>query len=384
MSLCFGRISRCLTFAMLIGLAAGSVLAQDWPQWQGANRDSEWNEPRLLDEFPEDGLAVVWRKPVGSGFGGPAVVDGHVYTLGAEGRMMCLRADDGSILWNVDLKERYGLKEAPIWGFAAHPLVHGRMVYTMVGGEEGAAIALDRETGGEIWRACPSKAAGYCPPMIIEAGGAEQLVIWNPDTINGVNPETGEVWWSFPLAPDYDMPIAAPTLHGDLLYACGEGTASILIRLAREKPAAEEVWSGRGFNTSHSPVLLGEGHAYGVDLGGKLRCIALEDGKRKWDTEEPTCGGSPSSSGCAFIVRCGDRYLIAGEHGTLTLARMTPEKYEAISAAQIIEPTQDAFGKKVIWSHPAFANGCCYWKNDREIVCVSLVKPEAAGDADGE
>lgn len=316
----------------------------------------------------------------------PTVDGDRVYCLGAEGHLKCFKTEDGSILWEVDLRERHGLKESPLWGFSAHPLVWGSRLYTMVGGNEGALVAMDKMTGAELWRACPDPQAGYCPPTVVMAGGTAQLLCWTPGTINGLNPESGSVYWSFPLKPLYEMSVAPPVVADNLLFASGIGNASICLRLATDRPEAELVWDGRGFNTSHSPSVIVDGHAIGVDKGSRMRCIALADGKRQWETDEPTASGNGSSSGGAFIVRCGDRFLIAGEQGALTLARMTPEKYETISSAQILEPTQDAFGKKVVWSHPAFADGCCYWKNDRELVCVSLrdESPETADSGGGK
>jgi outer membrane protein assembly factor BamB len=311
----------------------------------------------------------------------PTVDDDRVYSLGAEGRVMCMNAVDGSILWSIELKERYGLRESPIWGFASHPLVWGDKLFVMVGGEEGALLALDKMTGQKIWRACPDEDTGYCPPKVIMAGGVAQLIAWTPTTINSVNPDDGSVYWSFPLKPDYKMPVAAPAVENGLLFASGEG-ASICLRLGEDKPTAEEVWNGRGFTTSHSPVTLLDGHAIGVDLGGALRCITLEDGERKWETFEPTTGGRPSGPGAGFIVRCGDKYLIAGENGVLTIAKMSPEKYETISSAKIIEPNHINSAKKVLWSHPAFANGCCYWKNDNELVCVSIATAPSNANED--
>jgi hypothetical protein len=38
----------------------------------------------------------------------------------------------------------------------------------------------------------------------------------------------------------------------------------------------------------------------------------------------------------------------------------------------VLEPTNDTFGRNVVWSHPAFANRCVYARNDKELVCVDL------------
>jgi hypothetical protein len=38
----------------------------------------------------------------------------------------------------------------------------------------------------------------------------------------------------------------------------------------------------------------------------------------------------------------------------------------------LLEPTNKAAGRSVVWSHPAFANRSIYARNDKEIICYSL------------
>jgi hypothetical protein len=71
-------------------------------------------------------------------------------------------------------------------------------------------------------------------------------------------------------------------------------------------------------------------------------------------------------------VNNGDRYFLFSETGHLIVAKLAPSGYEEISRAKILEPTGAAFGRKVVWSHPAYANQCGYFRNDDEIVCISL------------
>ena len=77
-------------------------------------------------------------------------------------------------------------------------------------------------------------------------------------------------------------------------------------------------------------------------------------------------------SGTAFLVKNGDRYFLFNEKGELVIARLTPKGYEEIDRCKLLEPTSNAFGRDVVWSHPAFANKCVFARNDKEIVCVSL------------
>jgi outer membrane protein assembly factor BamB len=240
-------------------------------------------------------------------------------------------------------------------------------------------VAFDKNTGQELWRALDAPEPGYCPPTIIEAAGVRQLLIWHPKALCSLDPETGKQYWSQPLEPQYGMSVTAPMRSGDLLYASGIGSVATLFRLKSDTPGAEVVWDGKP-NTavycSNSTPLLEGGTLYGNDCQvGDLRAVELATGKRLWETFAPTTGGERRAShGTAFLTRNGDRYFLFSETGDLIIARLTPEKYEEISRAHILEPTGEAFGRSVVWSHPAYANRCALVRNDKEIVCVSLAK----------
>src|SRR6478672_6350552 len=108
----------------------------------------------------------------------PAIAGGKVYTLGAEGDLLCLDAETGKPQWSKNLKQEYHT-ESPNWGFCGHPLVAGDKLYCLVGGQGSVAVCFDRHSGREIWRALASPSdSGYCPPKIINAGGKKQLLIW--------------------------------------------------------------------------------------------------------------------------------------------------------------------------------------------------------------
>ena len=105
--------------------------------------------------------------------------------------------------------------------------------------------------------------------------------------------------------------------------------------------------------------------------------VRLEDGKRLWETHQPTIGeGNSGRHGTAFVVKHEDRYFLFSETGDLILARLTAESYHEISRAHLLDPTNEAFGRDVVWSHPAFAHQNIYVRNDKEIICVSLAKKD--------
>ncbi len=307
----------------------------------------------------------------------PTVSGGKVYTLGAEGDLLCLDANTGKVVWEKDLKLAYRT-EAPIWGFCGHPLVDGKQLICLVGGEGSVVVSFDKETGRELWKALSASEPGYCPPSIITAGGVRQLLIWDADKLNSLDPATGKVYWSQPLKPGYGMSIMAPQLSGDLLFASGIGKVGAVFRLAADKPAAELVWTGEAKTAvycANSTPRLGDGMIYGVDCdSGLLVGAKLSDGERVWQTAEPTSGGRRAGHATAFLVHHEGRDFLFSETGDLILAQLSPTGYQELGRFHVVEPTGECFGRNVVWSHPAFADKCVFIRNDKELVCVSLAK----------
>ena len=127
----------------------------------------------------------------------PLVSGGKVYTLGAEGNLFCLDAQSGAVVWSHDFKADYGVP-TPLWGFSANPLLDGNRLICVVGGTNTTAVAFNKDDGKEIWRALTAKEPGYCPPVIFTAGGKRQLIVWHPESVNSLDPETGKTYWSVP------------------------------------------------------------------------------------------------------------------------------------------------------------------------------------------
>ena len=72
------KIMYALSAIMLISISWQTAEAGDWPRWMGANMDGVWDEPDTIDRFPEDGLAIAWRRSIGGGYAGPSVVADRV------------------------------------------------------------------------------------------------------------------------------------------------------------------------------------------------------------------------------------------------------------------------------------------------------------------
>src|SRR5262245_33908776 len=108
-------------FLSLIAFAglASLALADDWPQWRGANRDGVWRETGIVQKFSSTELVPKWRVDIGSGYCGPTVASGRVYVMdliqrpqSAE-RVLCFDEATGSKLWSIEYDCSYGRVQYP-------------------------------------------------------------------------------------------------------------------------------------------------------------------------------------------------------------------------------------------------------------------------------
>jgi hypothetical protein len=178
-----------------------------------------------------------------------------------------------------------------------------------------------------------------------------------------------------------------PRLQNDLLLVSSFYNGSMMMKLDREKPAARLLWRGEGRSEQpngtdglHAIMCtpsIKDGYIYGVCSYGELRCLKADTGERVWMTLKATGDQNKPVErwANAFLIEQGNRFFLFNEKGDLIIARLTPKGYDEISRAHILDPTSNLFGRavrKVLWSHPAFANKAIYARNDKEIVCVSL------------
>ena len=177
--------------------------------------------------------------------GGPG---GRVYFLGAMGDLVALDAATGEKVWGYNVTGKFGAT-VPVWGFASHPLVDGDDLYTIAGPTDGPLLCVNKDTGELKWKACEAEdECGYAPPVMHTIGGVKTLVAWTAESVNGVDPGTGEVFWTVPLAPSYNMSIAHPVLvekDGDQYLFCMSHDPQAVAMLKLDgKNAPAVVWSG--------------------------------------------------------------------------------------------------------------------------------------------
>lgn len=305
------------------------------------------------------------------------IVDGDkVYTLGAEGNLICFQVASGDIVWQKDLPKNFNTKTA-LWGYSSHPLIDGEKLICLAGGEGTHAVAFNKNTGEVIWHALTSPEQGYSPPTIIEAAGKRQLILVRVNAVTSVDPETGAEYWSVPYQATNGSIIMSPARSGNHMFVGGYSSKTLMVELADDKPGAEMLWRDQaqhGISPINVQPHVVDGTMYGFDQNGQLYAVEIPSGKRLWNTPAPV-SERPSGSGTAFIVRHGDtgnRYWLFNDSGDIIMANLTPAGYEEIDRAHVIEPTNIAFGRDVVWCMPAFANKRMYVRNDVECICVDL------------
>ncbi|HEY3964969.1 MAG TPA: PQQ-binding-like beta-propeller repeat protein [Planctomycetaceae bacterium] len=429
-------------FLCLMVLGATIAQADDWPQWMGPKRDNVWRETGLLDSLPKEpkivwrapvaggysGPAVagdkvyvtdfvtkddvkvdnfgkkafpgverilclnektgreLWTKQFPETYSisypagprsTPIVDEDKVYFQGAEGTISCLNAISGDVIWSKSLKEAYKTK-ATLWGYSSQPLIDGHKLIIIAGGEGSHCVALNKNSGDEIWRTGTATEQGYCPPLIIQQAGVRQLVLCNPDAIYAVDPETGKELWSQEYKADNGAIIMTPLHWGNYLFVGGYNNKNIMIELASDKPGAKTLWRDqlkKGVAPINVQPIVVDGKGYGVDQAGDLRCFDIPSGEILWTTPKPL-GDRKVNSGTVFLVRAGttDKFWMFAESGGLIIGQLTPKGFTELSRMHVIEATNNAFGRAVVWCAPAFAHKRMYVRNDKELVCVDLAK----------
>jgi hypothetical protein len=303
----------------------------------------------------------------------PTVDGDRVYTLGAEGDLLCLAVADGKVVWSRDLKRDYETKAA-LWGYASHPLIDGERLVCVAGTDVAHAVAFDKRTGKEIWRAGTAPEQGYSPPAVIEHAGVRQIVFMKPDGIYAVEPETGKVIWEAAYGADNGSIIMAPVKLGEHLYVGGFQEKNLLLKLAADGRGVETVWRNKakhGISAVNVQPFVSDGLLWGYHEKGELRAVAIPSGEIVWRGTGPL-GERPVGSGTAFITRQGERFWMFTETGDLVLAKLSAAGYEELDRSHLLAPTNTAFGREVVWCPPAYANRSIVVRNDKEIIRVSL------------
>src|SRR5258708_3087578 len=401
-------------------LPCAALWAHDWPQWRGPNRDGVCGETGLQEAFPAGGLKVRWRAPVGWGWSSPVVAQGRVYLADSEvvrpkakERVHCFDETTGKALWThvyeaayedwaFDPKQEVGPVATPIvqngkvyavgrrgdlfcldakkgdviwkWNMerdyqCGSPLTEGDLLILFFGGKPGACvIALNKDTGKEVWKAL-DETWTYSSPIVITSGGKRQLIVWTQESVTSLDPATGKTYWRQRLLTSGEYAVSTPVFHKDRLLIGG-----MMFQLDPDQPAAKVLWPASKAPSrrilSHTSTALFRGnYLFSAKSSGELVCLEASTGKQVWESAKET---DLKNGASIHLTPNGDSLLLYTDKGELIRAQRTSQGSKEISRVAVLEPTFPFAGRNVVWPPPAYANRHIFVRNGNELICASL------------
>ena len=393
----------------LFGCSASNQLT-DWPNYRGPGHDNRV-APEGLDTTLDGGEALVaWRKDVGRGYtvvttanglaytagwrdgqdtvlcfepatgkqrwaysyehddydqvgewprsneGGPvaspAIADGRLFHTSRDGRIFCLDAKSGVLIWQADMTEVFEI-EQPRWGFAASPVVIDGVVYMDLGKQ----VAMRADNGEVVWQT-KDFTQSYSSPTPFTHAGRDLLAAFPLDGLVITDRKTGEVVVHHPWKSNQPCHTASPVVfHYDKLFiSSGFNSGGAVLQF--DGTSVKVIWENKEMCNTMATSLVHDGHLYGFDQK-VLRCVDALTGEERW---------AKRGLGQGTLLQIGGTMLVLSETGQLMSAPLSPEGFQPGEAIELID-----FHK--VWSCPVIANGRLFAKDPLgELVCLDLTR----------
>jgi len=406
------------TMALLSAMPAAAL---DWPQWLGPDRDGVSAEADLLLQWPDAGLKVLWRQPLGKGFSAVSVAHGRLFTMFADSTggefAICLDAATGEQLWRLRTGGYYKETQGGD-GPRSTPTVDGDVVYVL--GAEGRLFALQSSTGVELWQKnlaeefdseVPKWGFSTSPLvegklLVVEAGGVDgnmlvDMVIDRTADVTAValDKRTGQTMWTaLDDKMSYSSPIAY-TVRGErqIAFINAYALVGLAVDDGNERwrfpwktrwdvsaatpvfmppdrifissgdngavvrigaKSVEEIWKNSKLKNHFGTSIHVAGYLYGFD-NSILKCIDAGNGEEQWKARGYAKGTLISAAG---------HLIVLGEQGNLGLVEVTPIDF--------VEEANMPLMNGRCWTVPSLSDGILYVRDEEEIVAVDLRGPQ--------
>ena len=401
----------CLALAL-----ASNLPAEDWPQWRGPNRDGKSAETDLLRSWPEGGPKLAWKAGgLGAGYGSVSIEGEQILvqgTVGKKSAVFCLNPANGSIVWQTPLGKMlkhnkgngprgtptiegddvYALSEAGDlarlnradgkvvwrrnilkdykaknigWKLSESPLIHGEKLIVSPGGKNATMVALNKNTGKEIWGTRGmSTAAAYSSAIAASVGGTDVIMNFTSKAGVGVRADDGKVLWRYTRPANGTANCATPLFADNrVFYSSAYGTGCGQLRLSNEggKITHEETYFNRNMMNHHGGMVLVDGYIYGVS-DSIMACLDFKTGERMWRKRSVGKGSVTYADGHIYLL---------GENYKVGLIEANPKKYVEKGRFQIEDTGRPS------WAYPVVCNGRLYIRNQHEVLCYDVSKPGA-------
>jgi outer membrane protein assembly factor BamB len=292
----------------------------------------------------------------------------RIYVVGANGYVHCLDVKTGIVVWEKNVGREYQVAEMSC---RPSPLIEGSLLIVFTGAKPGASLlALDKQTGKEVWKALDDQVSNSSP-IAITSAGRRQLIVWSNNSVASLDPANGQTFWREPMVTSGNDSTATPVLHGNQLLVSG-----LMLELNGDRPAASFRWpanrvpSQRLLSNTSTPVPRGE-YIFSAKSSGELVCLEAASGRQLWSTNSVTI---PKNGASIHITPQGDGFFLFTDEGNLIRAQLSAVGYRELSRSHLIDPTWPFAGAKFVYAPPAFANRHVFARSEAEVVCASLEK----------
>jgi len=400
---------RKILITLLFAAIFISVSAQEVVQWRGQNRDGIYNESGLMKKWPDGGPKLIWHyEGLGDGHTSAAVTSKALYTTGmvngmgniyafdlsgkllwkkeygkewdeshngvrstplvvkdklyfmsAYGQLFCMNSSDGKTVWTIDLAKQYGARNIT-WGMTENLLFDGNVLYCTPGGENAAMVALDINTGKEVWK---SKGIGeksaYCSPMIVKLPNKKIIVNILQLSICGFDASTGALLWKHPFVMRPDVHPNTPIYKDGLLFCTsGYGLGSLMLKLSADGNSVTEVWKDATCDPKIGGVVLLNDRIYGTgDRNKKFFVLDWKTGKELYSTRELAPANIIANEGLLYVY---------SEAGTVNLVEPKPEGINIISSFPV------PYGANPHWAHLVIKDKKLYVRHGTSLMVYDI------------
>ncbi|MEO8496746.1 MAG: PQQ-binding-like beta-propeller repeat protein [Planctomycetota bacterium] len=421
----YPALLACLAATLLLGLHS-NVSGGDWSQFRGPGGLGVSAETGLPVEWSGT-ENLTWRTELpGYGASSPITLDGKVYVTcysgyGTDGdaekmedltlHVVCVNRADGSIAWDQKVKPelpetervrdhgyaaatpatdgeflyvffgktgvlKFDLNGKQIWqsdvgsglngwGCGTSPVLFENLVIVNASVESGSLVAIDKESGTEVWRAGGMKSSWNTPQLVRLANGPPELVVSVKDYILGFDPKTGKELWRCDGISDYVCPSVIS--QDGIVYVIGGRTSkAIAVRAGGRGDVTDthKLWEAKAGSNVTSPIIH-DGHMYWVsDRNSVAYCVRLSDGEVLYSErfrDQPYASATAGDGKIYVVTRNGGTYVLAA---TPKFTQLAHNKFEDRSTFN---------------ASPAISNGQIFLRSDKYLYCVGK-KPSVAVD----
>lgn len=284
----------------------------------------------------------------------PAFDNGRLFALSRMGRVFCLNADSGAVIWQKDAIKTFG-GALPRWQIAGSPILDGDQLIICVGGPD-TLVALDPSSGALLWKGGNGDPMGYATPVVTQVGGERLVLAFTGTSLIGVRPGDGQVVWTHPWQTSYDVNAATPIVLPEQRVFITSGYRHGCALLQMAPSSVRVLWENKNVQAHFSTPVFYQGHIYANSDPDHLVCLDPSDGSVAWSQRGFQKGG--------LILADGHIFALGGRNGDLVVVEAAPSDY--VEKGRITP-----LGGKS-WTAPILCDGKLIIRNTQAMACLDV------------